>query len=398
MKKIGIIGVGTAGIQALSHCLAWLNKDWEVYSIYSPKIDIVGIGESTNPSLIHALENGMNFHVVEDLHELDATHKFGTKYVNWRKNEFNNPLIRGSVAIHFNNFKLKEFAFRRFKDIWKNKFQIIEGEIEHMVSKDDQVDITVNKEKYNFDFIMDCRGFPKNYEEYHVIDTPSVNRALVHNVKTSGVDWNYTLHKATKDGWMFGVPLTSRISYGYMFNDKITNLSDAKTNFSKEIGIDSSELENIEYKFNSYYAKNIIDGRICKNGNNAVFFEPLFANSLWLYDKINRFFMNYIFNLTQSHSDEINLEFQQTAKSCHEMICYQYHGGSLYDTPFWNGIKKYSSEILMNGNNFNSVLPVMKEIERNGVMFDESTPSWVFGPKTLRHMDKVFEYEYYKNI
>mgnify|MGYP000394363711 CR=1 FL=1 len=48
---------------------------------------------------------------------------------------------------------------------------------------------------------------------------------------------------------------------------------------------------NIEYHFKSYYAKQFLNGRIIKNGNAAIFFEPMSAFSLFLYDKINRSFL-----------------------------------------------------------------------------------------------------------
>ena len=79
MNKLAVIGVGSAGIQSLCHSLAWLDKSWEIYSIHSPKIPISGIGESTNPKFLGALEYGLDFSHQKNLSDINGTLKFGTK-------------------------------------------------------------------------------------------------------------------------------------------------------------------------------------------------------------------------------------------------------------------------------------------------------------------------------
>ena len=135
-KKIAVIGVGTAGITNLAHLLAFLPKDWTVYSISDPSIPMLGIGESTSTSIPMSLHYGADFSMTTDADYLDATVKHGTKYVNWRPHEFNADIPLPSFGIHFNNFKLKEFSFNRFIKKFKERFVILEGNISHTASTD----------------------------------------------------------------------------------------------------------------------------------------------------------------------------------------------------------------------------------------------------------------------
>ena len=395
-KTIAVVGVGTAGIQGICHYLAYLGSHgWTVTLIHSPKINILGIGESTNPPFVEALEDGANFNILDDMEELDATFKFGTHYVNWRDAPFTIPVLTGHAALHINTFKLREFSLPRIKSIWGDKFQIIEGTVSSMENKDEVVEIIVDGTAFQFDYAVDNRGFPEEYGDYHVIEDNPVNRALVHNTPEIAT-WNATLHQATPDGWMFGVPLSSRTSYGYLFNDRITPVDVAKANFSKEIDVPVDELDTIEYKFMSYYAKNVLDKKILKNGNRAVFFEPMFANSLWLYKMTDRLFVSYIKQgIPESHVNDV---FQSMAHEVEELICFFYHGGSKYNTEFWKNVKPYASKKLETSKTFSIMKKIMTR-QHKLKQFDPTINehSWVFSEKHLFTIDEKLGYNYFKS-
>ena len=198
-NKLAIIGVGSAGILSLCHFLSNMDETWEITSIHNPSKKIQGIGESSNPALLSALEKGLGFDLVEDLGKLNGTLKFGTKYIDWRSHEFVNPLLGGSVAIHFDTHSLYSFAMDRLISRWGNKFKI------------DNTD-------YSFDFVIDCGGTPKSFKDYKMVE-PLLNTCLVHNTDPSSEpELKHTGHIATKNGWVFRVPLKTRTSYGYMYN------------------------------------------------------------------------------------------------------------------------------------------------------------------------------------
>jgi tryptophan 7-halogenase len=393
-KTLVVVGAGTAGIQGVCHYLAYLaSHGWIITLIHSPKINILGIGESTNPPFVEALEDGANFNILDDTEKLDATLKFGTHYVNWRSNPFTIPVLTGYAALHINTFKLKDFALPRLKSIWGDKFQIIEGTVSVLENVDESVHVVVDDKDYYFDYAVDNRGFPDSYDDYNVIEDNPVNHALIHNTPGK-LELNATLHQATPDGWMFGVPLTSRTSYGYLFNDKLTTIDKAKVNFSKEINVPVEELNNIEYKFKSYYSKKVLDKRIIKNGNRAVFFEPMFANSLWLYKNIDKAFVSYMKGFfTEEKTNEI---FNSISQDVEDLICYFYHGGSIYNTEFWQHVKPYASKKLETSRSFS----VMKGLMRRQYKFKQFDPtvneySWVFTEKHMFIIDEKLGYHYF---
>jgi tryptophan halogenase len=386
-KKFAVIGLGTAGIQSIAHYLYYLPNDWTVTSINNPQKPIVGIGESTNPVFITALENALDFNLYDELIEgnLNSTIKFGTYMQNWREKDFINPLIGGTVAIHLDTFKLQEFALPKFRSKWNEKFKELQGEVTSVIDLGDKVLITVDGIDHTFDYVMDCRGFPTSYDDYTVLPELT-NHCLVHNVLI-GSDTKATGHIATKDGWMFVVPLKNRTSYGYLFNDSITDLNTAKENFSKEINVPIIELNNIEYKFKPYYSNNIIKNRICLNGNKAVFFEPMFANSLFMYTVINRRFMEVIKQNNLNNEIENN-EVKELVKNVYGMICYFYHGGSSFDTPFWNYVSFNSNLFLNNFPKYKKIIEEFKIACKTG----DYTSGWVFTMKSLEIIDKGFNY------
>lgn len=388
-KKLAILGTGSSGVLALAHFLYYLDNSWDVVSISDPTIPILGIGESTNPGFVHSLELGTNFNMHDELLEgnIDATLKLGTYYEDWRSHSFINPFLGGSTALHMNTHLLKDWAIPKFKQKWKNRFQELFGNVTNLKNFSNYVSLEVNGIEHTFDYVMDCRGFSKETENYIYVNNPS-NHCLVHN-KPVNEEFLHTKHVATEDGWMFVVPLKSRESYGYLFNNNITDVDTAKRNFSIKINVPINELDNISYSFKSYYTTKLIEGRIIKNGNRAAFFEPMFANSLWLYDTANRTFYDYLIG---SHTEEsANNHFKMIAKGIEEMICFHYHGGSLYKTPFWDYAVEHSTEILKNSTKIKETQEAnnyFKTIARN-VSF-----TWGFDLHALQLIDKNMEYNY----
>jgi hypothetical protein len=397
-RKIAVVGVGSAGIQTLCHFL--VNTDaleYEVISIHDPSTPILGIGESTNPTFVSTIEAGLQFNLYEHLDELDGTLKLGTMYEGWRKHDFINPLLSGNAAIHLNTFKLKGFALPRLHKRWGKKFSEIEGHISDIIDGEDYAAVVIDGTEHRFDFVIDCRGFPKDYSECEVMPYTTVNRALVHNIeeKDDRYSWTHTKHKATPDGWMFAVPLQSRKSYGYMFNDNITSVEDAKENFSKEINVPVDQLQSIEYKFQSYRAKNIIGNRVFKNGNAAVFFEPMFANSLWLYDIISGNIFGVIQGAISKEGAAGAIAYACSAVST--IIAYSYHGGSNYDTEFWKQIIKPTTYALQASNPFYDIVHRMRFMDSRNYI---EPLAFVFGATNLKLIDddEHFGYGYFDAI
>lgn len=394
-KIVAVLGVGSAGIQSLCHMLSFLGPEWSVMSIHDPKIASVGVGESTNESFGTALEYGLDFNYLEDLQDIDGTVKLCTKWVDWKETPFTTPLLNGALAMHFNTFKIRDFAMPRLHKKWGNKLCELHGTIKSVTQDDNKVYVEVDDSIYYVDYVIDCRGFPETFEEYNCIEDLAVNQCMVHSVDDVD-DWRYTLHQATPDGWMFGIPLTSRTSYGYLFNNTITSPDQAKENFSKQINVPVESLKLSEFKFRPYYAKKVLDGRILKNGNKAVFFEPMFANSIFLYDRINKLFIDHIYF---NDEERVNKLFAVDAEMILLTFHYFYQGGSIYNTPFWERIKAISTEIIANSQLFYHMTEQLNRwnITRYGyTCLDNVTDrALIYTPQILYRIDKSLGYNYW---
>lgn len=389
--NIAVIGTGTAGVMSLSHLLAWLPHNFTITSIYNPKIPMLGIGESTSTSIPKTLFYGTDFNLLTDAHELDATVKHGVKYSNWREHDVYTALPPPNYAMHFNNFKLRDVSFGKFRKKWKQKFVEVTGEIKNLQDTGDYVSIIVDEVEYRFDYVIDCRGFPQSYEDYELIDTIPVNHCLVHGINEPG-DWNYTHHYAHPNGWMFGIPLQTRQGWGYLYNDTITTKESAIENL-KTIFDDVKEENLREFTFKNYRAKKFINGRIVNNGNRALFYEPIEALSGWFYDQVLRSFFDVI--ITKKFPEVIaNESLSQLAEDYELFICFMYHGGSTYDSEFWRQTSKKCTHRIETSERFQEHIQKLQkmpdELIHNDIVMPIPSNVWI-------HLDREMGYNYFRS-
>jgi len=343
--KIAVIGIGTAGIQTLCYLLGHLPDAIEIYSIHDPDTKILGIGESTTTALPYALRTGAGFTMLDDGDELETTVKHGVRYENWTKDHWHTHILPPQFAMHFNNFKLGEVILPKLKTRWGSRFQTIEGKILDISQDNESVQITINETTHLFDYLIDCGGYPEDYADYEIRTDLPVNHCLVHTINEPGT-WNFTYHKAHRNGWMFGIPLKTRQGWGYLYNDTITTKEDAMKEIAELFDTDVNTLNLREFSFKNYFAKEIINGRIIKNGNRALFFEPLEALSGYFYDAVCVAIVNLLMN--GYSKKELNTHLTETALKYENFICAVYHKGSVYDTEFWRITKEKTKNHLDN--------------------------------------------------
>jgi hypothetical protein len=389
-NKIAVVGAGSAGILALSSLISRLPKEYELFLIYDPSIPIVGVGESTNPSFVTSIEYGLGFTLYEDIEQLDGTIKFGTKYIGWRDNDFINPFIGGNVAVHMDSKSFVSFGIERLKEKWSKRFSVINGNVGAIENHDDYASVYIDSVENRFDYAIDCRGWPTDYTNYAVLDFMPLNHCLIYNSppKVSGSFGLYsTGHTATKDGWMFDIPLLSRHSHGYLFNDDITDIQEARENFAELLSIDESLIER-EYTFTPYHAKRVAEGRVFLNGNRAFFYEPMFGNSLFVYESLNNLFIGRILNAISE------LQVNTSATGLFEDVAYhilwQYHGGSLQDTEFWRVTSQKATEIIGRKKKIWENFDRIKEANRD--QYTDHSLGWLFHHNALTKLDKNFGY------
>jgi hypothetical protein len=378
--KIAILGAGTVGVMSVCHFLKYTNA--EVTCIFNPNKKILGIGESSNVQLPHLLWESIKFNPALNKEKLDCTLKYSVFYKNWREKNFHSPILPNSYAIHFNNFKLQSFVFDECKSIYKERFNIITEDVSSILNNENE--IIINKHK--FDYAIDCRGWPESYEEYHLSKSLPLNKALVYPIEKPG-DWNFTYHYAHKNGWMFGIPLTSRQGWGYLFNENLTTDGEAIEDLQKILKIKIKENDLNEFKFLPYRSKKLLKNRLIQNGNRAIFYEPLEALSGVMYDHINRLFIDY---LTYSKSEQqVNHEFDVMSQGYENFIAFIYHGGSIYNSKFWNETKFMTKKHLENNDTWRYTKNFIK---KNNQSFSYNYNLFPFIPYVWNLLDKKLKY------
>ena len=84
VKKIVIVGGGTAGWMAAASISSLIGKDFEITLVESDEIGTVGVGEATIPTFF-ALHQLLKIDEAEFLSEVQGTIKLGISFENWHK-------------------------------------------------------------------------------------------------------------------------------------------------------------------------------------------------------------------------------------------------------------------------------------------------------------------------
>ena len=318
--KLTILGRGNAGcLSALhfAHFTNFTNSKVEIEMVYDSKIKPVPTGQGTTIDFPRAL-----FDVFQRtyLNNFPFTMKTGIMYENFGKKnkEIFHPFELGRYAIHFEPSDFQDFVCSNLKINFK--------EIDENIQNYDSIDS---------DYIIDCRGTPKNLNDYEKLINP-LNCALLANIPKKENDVKWTRSIATKNGWCFYIPLPEKTSLGYIFNSNITSLEDAQKDF--ENMFDLKKINKV-FPFSQYVAKEpIINDRVLLNGNRLFFLEPLEATAMGTYMKTSRFYFDYIFNNVKK--EIISLEIKQFILKIQNFILWHYSKGSRYDTVFWEKSKE----------------------------------------------------------
>jgi hypothetical protein len=337
--KISILGAGNAGCVSALHFYFYklqLNFNVEIELIYDPNIKPVPTGQGTTLDFPKLLSPALLTNFVTNF---PTTIKTGIMYEGWsNKEKIFHGFTHGGYGVHFNPQEFQEFVCKNLN------IKFIQSKI---------ID-------YNFvdsDYIIDCRGAPKELDNYEKLINP-LNCALLGNLdkKDNDVLWTRTI--ATPDGWCFYIPLPDTTSVGYIYNSSITKEEKAKNNFKnlfKNIKI------NQVFPFKQYLAKEpIIDDRVLLNGNKLFFLEPLEATAVGAYINTCRFYWDYIFN--GHKKQDINFNIKKYIYEIQNFILWHYKKGSKYKTSFW----KHAIELYKKNDNreIEHIVKILKSMNK----------------------------------
>lgn len=323
MKKIAIIGNGTAGCLTAAH-FNYFCKAEEIIWYYDPNIKPQAVGEGSLTDLPQDLHVTIDFSHT-DLLNIGGTVKAGIRKIDWSGIDvFDENFGFGVHAMHFNAVKLQEFILNKIKN--KSNVKIVEA--------------NVTTDDIDADHIVDCSGFPKDYSDYDISDYIPVNSAFVTQCNWDFPRFNHTLTIARPYGWVFGIPLQNRCAIGYIYNKDINTLEEIKEdvkNVFDKFQLTPSNITN-HLSFKNYRRKLNFSNRISYNGNASFFLEPLEATTIALTNKNKKWAFEAAFNYRPL--DQLNHEFWDTTDQIETVIMLHYFTGSKFKTAFWD----YASE------------------------------------------------------
>lgn len=374
IQSIGILGAGTASaitiaiIIDVARSRNLLNK-FKIDCIHDPAIPVLTVGESFSPGITNIINKVLNTDIINQLDELDGTLRYGG--VNtWEEDRGNSFTIEyskdyalngygGTPGMHVNSEKISKFIIGKISKKYSNVLTVIEDTVVSVENNYDGVTVNASNRKYHYDYIIDCRGMPTNEildgGDYSFPDFETVNTVLIYpEFKKYGEVYTQSLFH--KNGWMFGVPLQHRKAFGYLFNNKITGIDEAKTHFKELIPqIEIDKLRQINWRH--YYRNEAMEGRVMYMGNMLYFYEPAQGLPLHYYVSLTSYFLELLISYQDNYLDisrHVNLMHTIGAKNkIQDLIALNYVGNNKMNSPFWKQVSKQCSNRLQNSEYFN---------------------------------------------
>ena len=353
---LAVIGKGTAGAMAYNHFANYTNYEIDCYFDSTKKEQ--SVGEGTTISLPRTLHHTIGFEYYM-LPEVDGHYKNGIEYIDWTNKNFMHTFPDPDISMHFNAVKLQEYL----KDKNKNRVTFKDVNVENIYD-------------INADYIIDCSGTPSNYAEHSVAKYIPVNAVYVRQCMWDFPRYDYTLCIARPYGWIFGIPLRNRISFGYLYNNKINKLKDVEEDLlnvieSYKLKDNLTEVQG-KAQFKNYYRKENFYERITYNGNASFFLEPMEATSLTTVDNINR----KVFDILENNADynTQNIWYKEKFKELQDIIVMHYLGATKYDTEFWDYAKELAQDCL--GNTSYRFKDILKNVHDNNYELDDDYGVW----------------------
>jgi tryptophan halogenase len=393
VKKVIIVGGGTAGWMAAASVSKLIGKTVSVSVVESDEIGTVGVGEATIPSMI-TLHKLLNIDERDFMTSVQGTFKLGISFENWKNVNEN--------YIHSFGFTGKDCWAAGFQHFWlKGKQQGLSSEFgdycnELQAAKNNKFAVLPNN-GMNYAFHMDAGLYAKYLrkiaEKYGCqriegkitevqtnSDTGYIERLILEKGQTidgdlfidcsgfSGLlinktlnteyeDWTeflpcdsavavqtgsieepipYTRSIAREAGWQWRIPLQHRVGNGMVFCSK--HLSDDQAIQTLLDNVDGEVLSKPRIiKFTTGQRRQHWNKNCIALGLAAGFLEPLESTSIHLIQRgiIRLLQMFPTQGINQSDMDEFNAQMREEFLFVRDFIVLHYHVTERDDTPFW---------------------------------------------------------------
>ena len=393
IRKVVIVGGGTAGWIAAASLSKLLGKTIEVTLIESDDIPTVGVGEATIPTLL-TLHELLGINEQEFLEQTQGTFKLGISFENWK--DQNQAYIhsfgvtgRDCWAAGFQHFWLKGKKLGIAKDFGdycpeliaarENKFAVapkhglnyayhidaglyakflrkVAERNGALRTEGKVVDVGLDSHSgfvnnvllesgslIEGDLFIDCSGFRgllieqamhTGYDDWsHWLP---MNSAVA--IQTDSVDEPipYTRSIAREAGWQWRIPLQTRVGNGLVFCDRY--MSDVQAIAALQDNIEGKKItEPRVIKFKTGTRRKHWNKNVVAMGLSSGFIEPLESTSIHLVQRsITRLMQMFPFDgIREPDIVEFNAQMDFEIINIRDFIILHYHVTNRSDTAFW---------------------------------------------------------------
>jgi len=411
IHKIIIIGGGTAGWMTASTLIKFF-PDKKISLIESPTIPTVGVGESTLATIrgwqaMVGIKDSDFMKECDASYKLSI--KFTDFY---KKGEafhypFGDPIIKGNQSL-LNDWWLKKmldptlpssdfadctypqmalvnknkcflnedntlpfdfyrhtafhFDATKFGTWLRDNFCIPRGvkHIREEIGKIEQNEDGIKSlnNKYKADLFIDCTGFRSlllgktlkesfnSFSDLLPNDSAWATHIPYKNKEKELV--GYTNCTAIQNGWVWKIPLWSRIGSGYVYSSKFIDDEMALKQFQKHLKTQDLEFRKIKMKvgiYNRLWVKNV-----CAIGLAAGFIEPLESNGLYSVHEFLYYLVRALDrgSVSQLDKDSFTSACKSIFYSFADFVALHYALSQRQDTPYWktNFNKEWSSKLI----------------------------------------------------
>jgi len=411
MKNIVIVGGGSAGWMTAATLIKCFPSK-KITLIESPEIPTVGVGESTIAqirewqSLIDIKDEDfipycdasykLSIKFTDFYKKGESFHyPFGDPFLKGNANQLNDwwfkkfafpetPYSDYAVCHYpqmalvlenkcfFNEKNIIPFDFKKHSAfhfdatkfaLWLRDNYCIPRGVQHIKEEiktieQDENGIKSLNNTYKADLFIDCTGFKslllgqalkEPFEDFK--DLLPNNKAWATHLPYTDKEKQlvcYTNCTAYNNGWIWNIPLWSRIGTGYVYSDKFISDDDALKEFQTYLGTKELNFKKIEMRTGLHrrlWVKNV-----CAIGLSAGFIEPLESNGLF---SVHEFLHKLVRTLqrdkvSQWDRDNFTAVCKTLFNNFKEFVAMHYALSHRDDTPYWKSIlkKEWSSNLI----------------------------------------------------
>jgi tryptophan halogenase len=361
MKSILIVGGGSAGWMTAAYMAS--KTDCNITVVESDNIPIIGVGESTVPSIVDFLED-VGFTEEQLFEKCSSIRKYTIQHNGWKSgtdqwwhhfcfdesehedqlnwlNTKAKPTKKWRHAYHVDATKLG-IALRDAVCIPKGVKHVIDDIVEVQLNEQGVSCVVGKANKYIADLYIDCTGF-KSLLRKPLGQTLVQHEALINNYAIAGPgDFtapaaNYTQTYAMDYGWRWRISLDHRTGNGYAFNKDVVSIDQAVGEFIKKApGLKTDKI--FEVPFSNQYNPEPWKKNVVAIGLSAGFLDPLESTGLFIIHAPVKMLARLIND--ERGPEKYNRVWSKLYNHLGNFISLHFKTSKLDHTDYWRSFKK----------------------------------------------------------